>query len=345
MQQSGSLEFKLVQRVCLLQQALDQALNSLNELRTQVQDKHWVESQLASTEKYANVQQQAIAHLKQELAQFANVQHDLLNVIGYRLNELIDQQQQTFNHLSIEFQQSHAELQTYLQYLGRQRSVSATAEPDTQAYCLALEAEVRVARSMAVHLSQHLSLAKQHLGSLKGELGNHHLNMSYMITTIQSMNSELETFDGAQAVQPALPEVAAASGPSASLLSPTEVITALGDDELDAVTLQSALRRQNLCIHELQTVLRECAEEKTKLGQRYQEVAAERDYYRRELQKLRVAAGAPLASPNEAQPPRLTRPSKSPSRPPSRPGSELPARQRSHPSQPIQPLKFPETSE
>ncbi|MEL6763144.1 MAG: hypothetical protein AAFO87_05645, partial [Cyanobacteria bacterium J06607_6] len=61
-------------------------------MKTQVQDKHWIESQLASTEKYANVQQQAIAHLKQELAQFAHVQHDLLNVIGYRLNELIDQQ-------------------------------------------------------------------------------------------------------------------------------------------------------------------------------------------------------------------------------------------------------------
>ena len=128
-------------------------------MKTQVQDKHWVESQLASTEKYANVQQQAIAHLKQELAQFANVQHDLLNVIGYRLNELIDQQQQTFNHLSIEFQQSHAELQTYLQYLGRQRPVSPTAEPDTQAYCLTLEAEVRVDRPMAVHLSQHLNMA------------------------------------------------------------------------------------------------------------------------------------------------------------------------------------------
>ena len=345
MQQSGSLEFKLVQRVCLLQHALDQALNSLNELKTQVQDKHWVESQLASTEKYANVQQQAIAHLKQELAQFANVQHDLLNVIGYRLNELIDQQQQTFNHLSIEFQQSHAELQTYLQYLGRQRSVSSTAEPDTQAYCLTLEAEVRVARSMAVQLSKHLRLAKQHLGSLKGDLGNHHLNLSYMIKTIQSMITELETFDGAQAVRPALPAATTPSGSSAALLSPTEVMTAVDDDALDAGALQSTLRRQNLCIHELQTLLRESAEEKTKLGQRYQEVAAERDYYRRELQKLRSAAAPPLARPNDAPPPRLTRPAKSSLPPPARSGAELPARQRSHPSQPIQPLKFPETSE
>ena len=157
------------------------------------------------------------------------------------------------------------------------------------------------------------------------------------------MITELATFDGAQAVPPALPAAATASGSSAALLSPTEVMTAVDDDELDAGALQSTLRRQNLCIHELQTVLRECAEEKTKLGQRYQEVAAERDYYRRELQKLRVAAAPPLASPDAAPPPRLTRTAKLSLPPPARPGADLPARQRSHPSQPIQPLKLPET--
>ena len=117
MQQSHSIDFKLVQRVCLLQQALDQALESLDELAAQLKDKHQVETQLASTEKYANVQQQAIAHLKHQLSQFTEIQNHLLGVIGFRINELIDQQQQGFDQLNIQFQQSHTELQRYLQYL------------------------------------------------------------------------------------------------------------------------------------------------------------------------------------------------------------------------------------
>lgn len=105
MHQSSSLDFKLVQRVCLLQQALDQALAALQDLRSQVQDKEWIETQLANTEKYANVQQQAIAQLKQHLSQFTEVQHRLLDVTAYRLNTLIDYQQAEFNRLRIQIQQ------------------------------------------------------------------------------------------------------------------------------------------------------------------------------------------------------------------------------------------------
>ena len=339
MQQSNSLDFKLVQRVCLLQQALDQALDSLEELAVQVQDKHWVETQLASTEKYANVQQQAITHLKQQLAQFTEIQDHLLGVMSFRLNELIDQQQHVFNHLDIQFQQSHTELQTYLHYLIQQQQVGQIWEPGSEEHRLALEAEVMVARSMAVHLSQYLGLAKQHLDHLKADLGNHHLNLGQIVKTIQSMIADLAQFDSAQArIQPQLrPSDGARDQPAVPLLAGAE---AIAQPALDAETLQATVRRQNDRIQDLQLALTEHVNQETHLRQRYQEVAAERDYYRRELQKLQQAQAVPpatlppdpgLAPANESALP--SPPAPLPDRPPVR---------RSRPSQPIQPLRLPD---
>ncbi len=58
-------------RIHQLEQALDQALGYVDDLRQQVQDQHRLEEQLAMTEEYANVQQQAIIRLKQRFAEQA----------------------------------------------------------------------------------------------------------------------------------------------------------------------------------------------------------------------------------------------------------------------------------
>lgn len=58
-------------RIHQLEQALDQALSYVEDLRQQVQDQQRLEEQLATTEEYANVQQQAIVRLKQRLAEQA----------------------------------------------------------------------------------------------------------------------------------------------------------------------------------------------------------------------------------------------------------------------------------
>ncbi|NJO11770.1 MAG: hypothetical protein HC873_21480, partial [Leptolyngbyaceae cyanobacterium SL_1_1] len=50
----------MVQRICDLQQALDQALDSLENLQIRVATQHLVESQLIKTEHFANAQQQVI---------------------------------------------------------------------------------------------------------------------------------------------------------------------------------------------------------------------------------------------------------------------------------------------
>ena len=67
--QTRSLEQERIVRIHQLEQALDQALAYMEELRLQVQDQELIEAQLAATEKFASVQQQAIARLKLRLKQ------------------------------------------------------------------------------------------------------------------------------------------------------------------------------------------------------------------------------------------------------------------------------------
>lgn len=60
---------KQTERIHHLEQALDQSLISLEELRFQLVNQEFLENQLASTEEIANIQQRAITQLKQQLAQ------------------------------------------------------------------------------------------------------------------------------------------------------------------------------------------------------------------------------------------------------------------------------------
>ncbi len=65
--QESSLDFKLVQRGCLLQQALDQARESIEDMQEQVENHQMLQAHLAQTEEYSNVQQKIIVNLKQQL--------------------------------------------------------------------------------------------------------------------------------------------------------------------------------------------------------------------------------------------------------------------------------------
>ncbi len=51
-------------RIAQLERALDQTLGQVHDVRSQLVRQEWIEEQLAATEEFANVQQQAILHLK-----------------------------------------------------------------------------------------------------------------------------------------------------------------------------------------------------------------------------------------------------------------------------------------
>ena len=57
------------ERIEQLEQALEQSLASINELRLQLKDQHLLETQLAATEEMANLQQQVINELQRQLRQ------------------------------------------------------------------------------------------------------------------------------------------------------------------------------------------------------------------------------------------------------------------------------------
>lgn len=67
--QAQSLIHGQGERISHLEQALDQTLGSLHDLRLQLVDQQLLEAHLASTEEISNVQQQAITQLKRQLAQ------------------------------------------------------------------------------------------------------------------------------------------------------------------------------------------------------------------------------------------------------------------------------------
>jgi chromosome segregation ATPase len=84
--QVRTLEHERVNRIYHLEQALDQALTYLDELKQQLQEQDILEAQLAKTEAFASVQKQAIARLKQQLQQLQyalNVRdHVILKIVG-----------------------------------------------------------------------------------------------------------------------------------------------------------------------------------------------------------------------------------------------------------------------
>jgi chromosome segregation ATPase len=309
--QDGSLDFKLVQRVCLLQQALDQALGSLEELRAQVQDRQWLESQLAQTEKYANVQQKAIAYLKTQLTQASDTQRQLLQAVLTCLEDLINSQQATVTRLQVQIQQGETELQTYLRQVKPHRPSFHATAPEPPNSLLELEMEVMVARSVAVNLSSQLQAVRHSLQTLATTLSYHHTSVAQLTTAIRSMLADL--------VEPSDSAIPLLVCHSATLDFP--------GSELDA--LRHTLRMQQVQIQELETALRDHLGQQTHLAHRCQSLAAERDHYRRQLEQLQQT----LASHATLEEPRGRTIADSPPRP-------LPRRLR--PSSPIQPLQVRE---
>jgi chromosome segregation ATPase len=191
MVQDGSLDFRLVQRVCALQQALDQALLSLEDLRGQLQDQDWLETQLAKTEKYANVQQQAIAYLKSQLSQVTNHQRHVLHQLLVHLEDWVNGQQVALNRLQLQIDQGEAELQTFLQHIRTRSPDQSPFIPASNSCEMDLEAEVMVARSATVSLGTQLQAARYHLQTLTQVLHQHHGDMTQLAIAIQTMLNTL----------------------------------------------------------------------------------------------------------------------------------------------------------
>ena len=274
MLQEPSLDFKLVQRVCLLQQALDQALESLDELKQRVEHHQMLESHLAQTEEYSNVQQKIITNLKQQLEEKSERQNRVLQQLLFEVQSMTEQQQLELERLRIRIQQSQAEVQDYLVRLKNHYQATPSQfplDPD-----LDLASEVMIVRALTVSVSSQLQAAHQHIRELDTTLTRHQVHLAQMQAYL----------DPSEAT--ALPEAVPSLEPQNH-----QVLE-------DPVALVAIIRTQQQKLDDLSSELSSQFQQQARLKYRCQELAAERDYYRQQMRQLQQA-NADRQTPDNTQ--------------------------------------------
>jgi uncharacterized coiled-coil protein SlyX len=151
--QAQTLAQNRLARICQLEQALDESLAAFGELRLRVADQQLLESQLAATEEIANIQQQAIAQLKRQLAEQAQ-----------RLAE---------------------------QTQASQSSESAD-QPDRQNQMAELERQALSAQTRLNELESQLALSRQECQTLSAELTHRQTSLTRLETELKQAYAALE---------------------------------------------------------------------------------------------------------------------------------------------------------
>lgn len=204
-----SLTQEQVNRIRNLEQALDQSLKSLNELRLQVVDQEFLETQLASTEEISNVQQQAITRLKLQLtqqqqdleAQLAETQErDLtLQDLLTTLEELAQAQQSELERLRAQIAHDRVEVQVYQGRLEKRLGDLQTAFNTQQQRVTELESQALSARVLSASLEVWLEEAQAQVQELAQQL------LTDVASPLQKHQTTLERLDiGLRQVRSAL---------------------------------------------------------------------------------------------------------------------------------------------
>lgn len=263
--QESSLAFKLVQRVSLLQRALDQAKESIEEMQEQVENHQMLQAHLAQTEEYSNVQQKIIVNLKQQLESKDQWQHEVLEQLLAEVKGLVIDQQLELERLSLRIHQGQTEVQDYLVRLKNYyQSLAMGLTPDQD---IDLNSEVMIARSLIVSLSSQLQAAQQHIQHLDNTLTHHQVALARMQAYVNSANAG-EPVEAASPLE----------------LSPAVDLQALDDDP---VALKAIIEAQRQKITELRAQLGQQFHQQTSLKYRCQTIAAERDDIKQQAMALR----------------------------------------------------------
>jgi chromosome segregation ATPase len=149
-------------RIHHLEQALDQALSCLEEMRLKVQEQGMLESQLAATEKFACVQQQAIARLRLRIKQQQQV-------IDAHLIEVRDRSRSLMQHTLHPDTRPHPSLNSPgpgAFHLDSQVQALQAALTANQHRMTELEQEAQQAQELASRLQGLLETAQQQVQNL-----------------------------------------------------------------------------------------------------------------------------------------------------------------------------------
>ncbi|HEY9817340.1 MAG TPA: hypothetical protein V6D20_16290 [Candidatus Obscuribacterales bacterium] len=171
-----SLNDEQLSRIYHLEQALDQALLYLDELRLKVRDQGILETQLATTEAYASIQRQAIAQLKMQLerqqqaiemyrAGMGDRDQFFLQLLE-RINTLADDHSTVLEGLHDRLETDRDETRIHYQRLDTTIKDLQTALEARQRQILDLEAEALTAHSRVVELEMEISACHQRIREL-----------------------------------------------------------------------------------------------------------------------------------------------------------------------------------
>ncbi|NJN02700.1 MAG: hypothetical protein HC816_09635 [Leptolyngbyaceae cyanobacterium RM1_1_2] len=276
MPEPRSLDFRLVQRICDLQQALDQALDSLENLQIRVATQHLVESQLIKTEHFANAQQQVITHLQTQLKRKQQWQQQLLHQFVNQAEQWMEKQQEQLQKLKIRTQQSEIEIQSYLVRLQKHCQSDSFTAILSQRPRVELESEIFVARMLTVSLGTHLQAIQQHTQTLETVF------KSYQSALVQ-LESSLEP-SGDLSISASPDEAIAPNQP------PDQPLDAQANTALFELFHDLKLKQRKIDVLEVELARQSRLQIQSK--HQCQAIAAERDHYRHQLQQAEAQVAA-----------------------------------------------------
>lgn len=191
-------------RIHHLEQALDQALACMEELRLQVQDQHLLESQLANTEDYASVQQQAIIRLKLQLveqqtaldAQILETQQrdQAIQELLATIENMTQAQQRELERLRSRLVQDQLEVQTHRSRLGKHLQDLQAALESRQQRVAELETETLASRTLSTRLQNQLEGAHQQIKELSTRLSQNRSQLVHLESQLEHHPSGLRSY-------------------------------------------------------------------------------------------------------------------------------------------------------
>ncbi|WNZ21513.1 hypothetical protein HJG54_00625 [Leptolyngbya sp. NK1-12] len=198
--QAQALDRERCTRIRHLEQALDQALICLEELRSQVQHQQLLETQLANTEDYASVQQQAIVRLKLQIveqqqaldAQILETQQrdQAIQELLATIENMTQAQQREVERLRSRLAQDQLEVQTHRSRLGKHLQDLQSALESRQQRVSELEAETLAARTLSSRLQGQLEMAQQQIKELSTRLSQNRSHLEQFETQLESASGK-----------------------------------------------------------------------------------------------------------------------------------------------------------
>jgi len=198
--QVQELDQERIARIRQLEQALDESLTCLDELRSQLKNQEFLEFQLATTEEFSQVQQQAIARFKLQITeQQQTIETQLLETqqrdqaiqeLMATIETMTQAQQRELERLRLYITQDQVEGQNHRNLLEQQIQDLQTTLETRQHRIADLESETLAARTLTTSLREQLVTAQQQIKDLSIRLEQHQADWTQLEAQLAEVQSE-----------------------------------------------------------------------------------------------------------------------------------------------------------